>query len=50
MNKAKWMSGMMNPVTEKSCHRILIGKCYWKSVFCRGSCLEQRLLVWGMHR
>ena len=22
----------MSSVTEKSCHRVMIGKCYWKSV------------------
>ena len=32
INKAKWMSGMTYSVIEKSCHGIMIGKCYWKCV------------------
>ena len=32
INKAKWMRGMTYSVIEKSCHRIMIGKCYWKCV------------------
>ena len=30
--KAKRMSGMTYSVIEKGCHRVLIGKSYWKGV------------------
>ena len=36
INKAKWMRGMTYSVIEKNCHRIMIGKCYWKCVLLPG--------------
>ena len=32
VNKAKWMSNLTYSVIEKSCHKVLIGKNYWKGV------------------
>jgi len=32
VNRAKWMSSMTSSVIEKSCHRVMVGKSYWKGV------------------
>ena len=32
LEKGKRMSGLTFSVVEKSCHRVIIGKAYWKSV------------------
>ena len=36
LEKGKRMSNMTYSVIEKSCHRVLIGKAYWKSVVLAG--------------
>ena len=32
VGKAKWLSTLMSGVVERSCHRVMVGKSFWKGV------------------
>ena len=38
--KVRQMSSMTNSVIEKSCHRVMMGKTYWKGVCCQRCFLQ----------
>ena len=39
VGKAKWLSTLMSGVVERSCHRVMVGKSFWKGVAIPRICL-----------